>query len=101
MSVYVDDMYKYPLGKFGRMKMSHMVADTIEELYGMADKIGVQRKWVQKLELGKGWVHFDVSMSARVKAIEFGAVELTLRELAIMTMRWKRERTIEIVLKNW
>ena len=32
MAVYVDDMYKYPLGQFGRMKMSHMVADTTEEL---------------------------------------------------------------------
>lgn len=32
--VYVDDMYKSPIGKFRRMKMSHMVADTHGELIG-------------------------------------------------------------------
>jgi len=43
MSVYVDDMYQTTLGKFGRMKMSHMVADSTEDLLEMADKIGVNR----------------------------------------------------------
>jgi hypothetical protein len=42
--VYVDDMYKSPMGQFGRMKMSHMIADTTEELLQMADKIGVKKK---------------------------------------------------------
>lgn len=92
MAVYIDDMYLYPMGRFGRMKMSHMVADTIEELHEMADKIGVARKWVQQADLGKGWVHYDVSMSARAKAIEHGAVAITLHELAAMTMAWKREQ---------
>lgn len=40
MAVYVDDMYIIPLGQFGNMKMSHMIADTKEELLEMADKIG-------------------------------------------------------------
>ena len=44
MTVYVDNMQ----APFGRMKMCHMVADTSEELLAMADKIGVQRKWLQK-----------------------------------------------------
>lgn len=26
--VYVDDMYKYPTGQFGRMKMSHLIVDS-------------------------------------------------------------------------
>ena len=26
MTVYVDDMYKHALGRYGRMKMSHMIA---------------------------------------------------------------------------
>lgn len=42
--VYVDDMYKYPIGRFGRMKMSHLIADTTDELLEMVDKIGVDRK---------------------------------------------------------
>lgn len=92
MTVFVDDMYLYPMGRFGRMKMSHMVADTIEELHEMADKIGVARKWVQQASMGKGWVHYDVSISARVKAIENGAKTITMRELAMMTMDWKKQR---------
>lgn len=91
MTVYVDDMYKYPMGQFGRMKMSHMVADTVEELLEMADKIGVARKWIQHAEKGKGWVHFDISISARRRAIAAGAKQITLRELALMTMEWKKD----------
>lgn len=83
MTVYVDDMYKYPMGQFGRMKMSHMIADTQEELLAMADTIGVQRKWIQK----KGTIHehfdFDIAMSARAKAVAAGAVEISMRELSM------------------
>lgn len=84
MAVYVDDMYKSPLGQFGRMKMSHMVADTRRELLEMADKIGVARKWIQ--EAGTGREHFDVAMSARSKAIAAGAVEMPMRELCTWTV---------------
>ena len=41
--VYVDD-YNAP---YGRMTMCHMMADTLEELHAMADKIGIARKWFQ------------------------------------------------------
>jgi hypothetical protein len=75
MTVYVDDMYKYPMGQFGRMKMSHMVADAEGELHAMAKAIGVARKWYQG-------DHYDICMSYRVKAIELGAVEISMRQLA-------------------
>lgn len=80
MTVYVDDMYKYPMGKFGRMKMSHMEATSTEELLDMADKIGVARKWIQ--HPGTWKEHFDVSIEKRKLAIAHGAVEVTMRELA-------------------
>lgn len=82
MTVYVDDMYRYALGRFGRMKMSHMIADTTEELVAMADRIGVARRWIQKP--GTPDEHFDVAMSARKKAIAAGAVEMEMRELVRM-----------------
>ena len=43
MSVYVDSYF----AEFGRMQMSHMIADTLPELHEMADKIGVARRWFQ------------------------------------------------------
>jgi hypothetical protein len=77
MSVYIDDMYKYPMGRFGRMKMSHMIADTESELHEMAVKIGLDTKWYQG-------DHYDVSISLRSKAIANGAIEIELRELSRM-----------------
>lgn len=75
MVVYVDDMYKLALGKFRRMKMSHMIADTESELHIMAARIGVARKWYQG-------DHYDICMSKRIEAIENGAVAITTRELS-------------------
>ena len=91
MTVYVDDMYRYPMGRFGRMKMSHMVADTEAELLEMADKIGLDPKWIQYPGMGRGTTHFDISMSMREKALAAGAVAMTLRDLAVMCGRWRRE----------
>lgn len=90
MSVYVDDMYKYSLGGFGRMKMSHLMADTSEELLDMVDKIGVQRKWIQYP--GTENEHFDISMSKRSLAVQFGAKEVTMREM--VKIRRKREKSL-------
>jgi len=57
-----------------------MMADTTDELLQMADKIGVQRKWLQYP--GTKHEHFDVCLSKKKKAIEFGAKEITRQELA-------------------
>lgn len=77
MSVYVDDMYRFPMGQFGRLKMSHMIADTDDELHAMADRIGVARKWYQG-------DHYDIAISKRTLAVQYGAVEVTLKQLACM-----------------
>lgn len=75
MPVYVDN-YK---AAFGRMTMCHMMADTPEELLAMVDKIGVQRKWIQKP--GTKREHFDICKAKRVLAIQAGAIEITARDL--------------------
>jgi hypothetical protein len=77
--VYVDNME----AKYGRMIMCHIIADTQAELFEMVDKIGVQRKWVQ--DYGTPREHFDISLSKKKLAIQFGAKEITMRELATIT----------------
>lgn len=91
MSVYVDDMYKYPLGQFGRMKMSHMAADSTAELLAMADRIGVARKWLQHPDTDRE--HFDIALSKRALAVKAGAIEVGMRELC--TRRWSQPRQQE------
>jgi hypothetical protein len=81
MAVYIDSMN----AKFGRMIMCHMVADSLEELYLMADKIGVNRKWIQ--DIGTPHEHFDVCLSAKKKAISFGAIEVGWGKMAELLNR--------------
>lgn len=78
--VYVDN----PQLHYRSMKMCHMVADTLEELHEMADKIGLKRSWYQP----KSSPHYDVCLSKRKLAVEFGAQEVGIRKIA------------EIVIKN-
>lgn len=78
--VYVDNAFI----PFGRMIMCHMVADTLEELHEMADKIGVNRKWFQN----KRMHHYDICKSKRKLAVKYGAKEITTKELLqFITMR--------------
>jgi len=83
MAVYVDDMHKVAMGQLGRMKMCHMIADSTDELLAMADAIGVNRKWIQFA--GTPREHFDIASSKRALAVQQGAIEITMRELAMKT----------------
>lgn len=87
MTVYVDDMYNSSMGVLGRMKMSHMQADTLAELHNMADAIGVNRRWFQG-------DHYDIAMSKRELAIQKGAVAVTMKELGYMRLV-RRERSMD------
>jgi hypothetical protein len=78
MACYVDDA----MIPYGRMKMSHMIANTTEELLEMVDRIGVQRKWIQKA--GTSWEHFDICAAKRKLALEAGAVAVSRKDLVRM-----------------
>lgn len=69
MSVYVDDVRH----QYGRMIMCHMWADSLGELFAMADAIGVARRWLQQPPKAS-WVHFDISLGMKAKAIAKGAI---------------------------
>lgn len=78
MTVYVDDFK----ASYGRMRMSHMLADTDDELHAMADKIGVARRWHQN---GMSGSHYDIAQSKVALALKNGAVAVTVRQMAMMS----------------
>jgi hypothetical protein len=80
MAVYIDDMYRYAIGQFKGMKMSHMISDDENELHAMAARLGLRRTWHQG-------DHYDVPLDARGKAILFGAIEITYRQASAMRRR--------------
>lgn len=74
MAVYVDNMQ----AGYGRMKMCHMIADTLTELHEMADKIGVARKWFQNKA---SFPHYDICLAKKQAALVAGAAPVTMRQL--------------------
>lgn len=82
MTVYVDDMR----AGYGRLVMCHMLADDLVELLQMADRIGVDWKWLQCAGTPKE--HFDIALSKRKLAVAAGAVEITWRQAGAMS--WRR-----------
>ncbi|CAG9194117.1 conserved hypothetical protein [Paraburkholderia caribensis] len=85
MTVYIDDMHEYDFGRLGRMKMSHMIADTTAERVAMAMSIGMRPSWIQKA--GTHGEHFDVAKGKRDLAIARGAVPISVRECSAMCAR--------------
>jgi hypothetical protein len=79
MAVYVDGA-RNPLG---RMLMSHMLADTEEELHAMAFAVGVDRRHFQQ----HGTSHYDICQSKRALAVRLGAIEVNRHDLVRLIRR--------------
>lgn len=90
MSVYVDNMR----ARYGRMVMCHLLADTTEELLLMVDRIGVNRRWLQKP--GGPSEHFDICLSKRAEAVAAGAVEITMRDAGRLVAAKRQARLKEL-----
>jgi len=75
MSVYVDNA-RIP---FRRMLMSHMLADTTEELEAMARKLGLKERWIQYP--GTYREHYDIGVAKREQALSLGALPVSSRFL--------------------
>ena len=73
MTIYVDDMRHH----YRRLILSHMIADTDEELHHMAQRIGVAHRWFQG-------DHYDVCQEMKAKAIVAGAVQIKWMQASAM-----------------
>lgn len=80
MPVYIDSANM----PYRNMVMCHMIADTLEELHDMADKIGMRREWFQDKA---SFPHYDVPLFRKKKALEFGAIEVDRREIVRIMRR--------------
>jgi len=49
-----------------------MLADSIQELHEMADRLGLKREWYQS----RSTPHYDLSKTKRVLALKLGAIEI-------------------------
>lgn len=79
MSVYVDEA----IWPFGGWVMCHMLADTPEELFDMAERLGMDRRYFQP----RSAPHFDITTQMRAVAIQLGAIEID------------KYRTVEIITR--
>lgn len=84
MSVYVDRIFIWPLEltKDPRVRRiaartggrwCHLTADSQQELLDFAQRMGLNRGWVQHVDTPS--VHFDLTPSRRAYAIQLGAIE--------------------------
>ena len=72
MSVYVDRlMWCKPNKNWRWKKVSHLTADTIQELHLFAIEVGLRREWFQPTSKP----HYDLTIGARRYAVKLGAIE--------------------------
>ncbi len=70
MAVYVDDAVHLWRGQ----RWAHLMADSLDELHAMADRLGVPRRAFQNKTSG---AHYDVTVELRASAIALGAVAIS------------------------
>jgi len=63
----------------------HLVADSLSELHGFAEKIGLKRHYYHGVR--KGHPHYDVLGKKKQLAIANGAIVITSKELLLISKR--------------
>lgn len=88
MAVYVDQLRAYPQSRVSHVSLHwcHMLADSLDELHDMAQRIGLKREWFQERPL-LYHCHYDLTPQSRAAAIAAGAQEVNTREFMRLLQR--------------
>ena len=85
MSVYVDALKPTKRSKrWPFLFACHLLADDVDELHAMANRIGMRRAWFQP----RSRPHYDLNPSRRAHAVRLGAIQLDAQGLK----KWLRDR---------
>ena len=68
--------------------MCHMVADSLGELHGMTQELGL-RRWFQ--DQGR-YPHYDISKSKKKLALTLGAIEVTEQQIIQVLKEQEKEK---------
>jgi hypothetical protein len=74
MAVWVDNSRGSHFHRGRVMRLSHMIADSPDELRDFAARIGLRPNWLQKP--GTPHEHYDVTDCMRIRAINLGAIPI-------------------------
>lgn len=72
-------------------KTCHMLADGLDELHAMAERIGMKRSWFQASP-PSSYPHYDLTESRRAEAVKLGAVPVDRRGLRELLKRLRGNR---------
>ena len=79
--VYVDQARE----REGNATISHLLADTIEELHGMADRIGLESRSFHPGSIP----YYDCSQGKRQQAIRLGALVIGRQKVRELIQSWQ------------
>lgn len=94
MTVYVDALLDHGpevARRLGRRQWCHLTADSKDELHAFARRLGLRREWFQQPR-PVAW-HYDITATKRRRALELGAVEINVRQLAELLDRRRAAAT--------
>lgn len=86
MPVYVDDLNK----KYGRMYLSHMLADTTIELDVMVARLRALGYGGKIQYVGTAHEHYDINLHYKAMAMRMGAIHVR-RQISVAMVRKKIE----------
>lgn len=79
MPTFIDPLLKWPKTKVWKWGwVSHLYADTAEELHEFAARLGLKREWCSDhTQPGSKLLHYDLNPSKRTRAVVLGAIEVS------------------------